>query len=66
MTQLTKFSIGDCNVFKTEDNKDVKGTIKFIGDIKIESSGSWIGIEFDEPIGDCNGSFKSKQLFECK
>ena len=55
MTQLTKFSVGDTNWFKTIGNKEVRGTIKFIGDIRIESTGSWIGIEFDEPIGDCNG-----------
>jgi len=40
--------------------------IKFIGEIEGKASGNWVGIELDDPKGDCNGDFNGVQLYECK
>ncbi|CAL6029362.1 Tubulin_specific chaperone B [Hexamita inflata] len=38
-----------------------RGTIKFIGDIKDKGQGIYVGIQLDEPLGDCEGD----GFFEC-
>jgi tubulin-folding cofactor B len=43
-----------------------RGTVRYVGEIVIEdkSKGYWIGVQFDEPLGSNDGSFKGIKLFE--
>lgn len=53
--------IGDPIIFQ---KKGVRGTIKFIGELK--DNEKFVGIEFDKPIGKNNGCYNEKKYFECK
>ena len=46
-----------------------RGTVKFIGETKLKDEiqgGLWIGIEYDEPYGQHNGTVNKKSYFKCK
>lgn len=47
-------------------HKGKQGVIKYIGEIEGKNQGNWIGIELDEPKGDCDGDCNGNQVFECK
>lgn len=47
-------------------HKGKVGTIKYIGEIQGKNQGVWVGIELDEPKGDCSGESGSSQIFECR
>ena len=38
-----------------EDNKHKRGVIQFIGPYKEKGEGIIVGIQLDEPFGDCDG-----------
>lgn len=40
-----------------------RGIVKFVGEI--ESTGYWVGVHFDEPVGKGDGSAKGVVYFEC-
>ena len=42
-----------------------RGTVKFIGESEALKSGHWVGVQFDEPLGQNDGSIKGVKLFEC-
>merc|ERR1712151_1487376 len=44
---------------------DRLGLIRYIGTTQF-APGSWIGVEFDEPVGQCDGSFGGETYFRCK
>lgn len=43
-----------------------RGLVKFLGELEGMKPGYWVGIEFDEPVGLCDGKVKGVQIFECK
>jgi len=44
-----------------------RGTVKFVGEIEgLRGGGFWVGVEFDEPVGLCDGKCKGVEIFECK
>lgn len=47
-----------------ELTEDRTGTIRYVGTTSF-SSGEWIGIELDDPVGKNNGSVQGKRYFEC-
>lgn len=42
-----------------------RGEVKYVGKVKDLGFGYFVGIALDEPMGDCNGTFKGKKYFEC-
>jgi tubulin-folding cofactor B len=43
-----------------------RGVIKFVGEIEqLKSSGYWVGVQFDEPLGRNDGSIKGVKIFDC-
>lgn len=51
-----------------------RGSIKFIGEVPFELTekqkptmgGYWIGVQYDEPVGRNDGTFKGHRIFECQ
>ena len=43
-----------------------RGNVKFTGKVPGLGGGYWVGIQLDEPTGDCDGSHKGKKHFECQ
>jgi tubulin-folding cofactor B len=42
-----------------------RGTIRYIGEAEF-AKGSWIGVEYDEPVGKNDGSVAGKRYFTCQ
>lgn len=43
-----------------------RGVIKFVGEIEqLKSSGYWVGVQFDEPLGRNDGTIKGVKIFDC-
>lgn len=40
------------------------GTVRFLGPINGET-GLWVGVELDQPVGNCAGDYDKVQYFEC-
>jgi len=56
-----------CQVESTEPGLHKRGTVRFVGPTQFGSStGVWIGVEYDEPIGKNDGSVSGVRYFECK
>ena len=47
-------------------HKGKTGEVKFFGEIDGKNPGNWVGIELDEPTGDCEGDCDGTQIFACK
>nr|XP_054770682.1 uncharacterized protein LOC129278562 [Lytechinus pictus] len=43
----------------------LEGTVKYKGGLT-NTTGDWVGIELDEPVGKHNGLYKGRQYFSCK
>ena len=51
-----------------------RGEVKFIGEVPFELTekqmptmgGYWIGVQYDEPVGRNDGTFKGHRVFECQ
>ncbi|KAI3644635.1 hypothetical protein MP228_010799 [Amoeboaphelidium protococcarum] len=54
-----------CQVQLTEDGLKRKGYIRYVGNVD-GRQGLWIGVEYDEPVGRHDGSFKGVTYFQCK
>lgn len=54
-----------CEVETHVDGLHKRGTVRFVGPTKF-AKGTWVGIEYDEPMGKNDGSVKGERYFECK
>ncbi|KAF9454449.1 hypothetical protein P691DRAFT_808593 [Macrolepiota fuliginosa MF-IS2] len=54
-----------CEVESAEPGLSKRGTVRYIGQTNF-SKGTWVGIEYDEPIGKNNGSVQGERYFECR
>ncbi|EIE81311.1 hypothetical protein G6F46_009749 [Rhizopus delemar] len=41
------------------------GTVKFIGQVHFDQ-GDWLGLEFTEQVGNCDGSYQGQRYFETR
>jgi len=53
--------VAGSRVFVGED----AGCVRFVGALAF-ARGTWIGIDFDEPRGTCDGTFHGSRLFRCR
>lgn len=42
-----------------------RGQVQFLGTVEEIAPGSWVGVQFDEPVGKGSGTVKGKTYFEC-
>jgi tubulin-folding cofactor B len=42
-----------------------RGEVKFVGTVHFKE-GSWVGIQYDEPMGKNDGAIDGKRYFQCK
>lgn len=62
--KIAKLVIDERCSVKTDDQPERRGWLRFIGKIlQINNEDIWCGIEFDEPLGKNNGSYKGVQYF---
>jgi len=62
----TNVTIGEKVSLIPFKHKGKIGEVKFIGEVEGKNQGNWVGIELEEPKGDCDGDFNGSQIFECK
>lgn len=62
----SKMNVGDrCRVISIQGER--RGVVRFIGKIQALDKGenTWVGVEFDEPVGKNNGAIGDEQIFSC-
>lgn len=42
------------------------GTVRYAGSTGFQTSGKWVGVELDEPLGKNNGVVQGKRYFDCR
>ena len=47
------------------DSKTCHGVIQFVGYVALLGEGAWVGVQFDEPAGHCNGRIQGQRFFDC-
>ena len=62
----TNLSLGERVQLIPFKHKGKAGVVKYVGEIEGKNSGNWVGIELDEPQGDCDGDSNGTQIFECR
>jgi tubulin-folding cofactor B len=45
-----------CEIESSEESLHKRGTVRFVGNTKFGGGGTWVGIEYDEPLGKNDGS----------
>ncbi|CAD7695394.1 unnamed protein product [Ostreobium quekettii] len=45
---------------------DRRGCVRYVGPIDGLPPGTWVGVEYDEPVGKNDGSAKGKRYFQCQ
>ncbi|KDD72106.1 hypothetical protein H632_c3858p0, partial [Helicosporidium sp. ATCC 50920] len=45
---------------------DRRGVVRFVGPCEGLPAGTWVGVEYDEPVGKGDGSVKGVSYFECR
>jgi len=55
-----------CEVQITEDTMKKRGIVRYVGPTKFGKAGvTWVGVEYDEPVGKHDGSVQNEQYFTC-
>jgi ADP-ribose pyrophosphatase len=65
MASLSDVQIGMRLVVKTLNGEKKKGIIRFIGETDF-ATGTFLGLEMDEPVGNHNGSWQGSNYYKCK
>jgi hypothetical protein len=65
MSNTNTYSVGDRVILIPYLHKGKVATVKYFGNIS-KKFGTWVGLELDEPTGDCSGEVGVEILFECK
>lgn len=42
-----------------------RAVVRYIGDLKYQE-GEWVGLQFDDPIGEHDGTIGNRTYFRCK
>ena len=59
---MVNISIGKrCQIIASE----LRGVVIFIGKMKSHGFGYFVGVQLDEPMGDCNGTLDGVCYFQC-
>jgi len=43
-----------------------RGVVRYVGKVEGLPVGWWVGVEYDEPVGKNDGTYKGKKVFECR
>ena len=62
----TNLQVGERVTLIPFKRKGQEGIVKYIGEVEGKNSGNWVGIELDEPKGECDGDCNGTEVFECK
>ncbi|TRM58756.1 CAP Gly-rich domain-containing protein [Schizophyllum amplum] len=54
-----------CEIESNEAGLHKRGTVRFVGPTKFGTGGTWVGVEYDEPMGKNDGSVQGERYFTC-